>query len=88
LLVLKSIKSVIAIENIRIGTKRGNVKILVRESLLFFEIVIEAVMEAIKIILRSDRDKRILICIKYDKSIFKIIKISGEKIKKKIIKFK
>ena len=62
--VLKSITSVIAIENIRIGTKRGNVKILVRESLLFFDMVIEAVMEAIKIILRSDRDKRIFICIK------------------------
>ena len=62
--VLKSITSVIAIENIRIGTKRGSVKILVRESLLFLDIVIEAVMEAIKIILRSDRDKRIFICTK------------------------
>ena len=61
--VLKSITSVIAIENIRIGTKRGSVKILVRESLLFFDIVIEAVMEAIKTILRSDRDKRIFIII-------------------------
>tara|TARA_A200000159_G_C7216425_1_gene294274 strand:+ start:630 stop:824 length:195 start_codon:yes stop_codon:yes gene_type:complete len=64
LFVLKSITSVIAIENIRIGTKRGSVKILVRESLLFLDIVIEAVMEAIKTILRSDRDKRIFICIK------------------------
>jgi hypothetical protein len=87
-LILKSITSVIAIENIRIGTKRGSVKILVRESLLFLDIVIEAVMEAIKIILRSDRDKRIFICVKKDKSIFKIIKIRGEKITKNIIKFK
>ena len=62
--VLKSITSVIAIENIRIGTKRGSVKILVSESLLFLDIVIEAVMEAIKIILRRDRDKRIFICVK------------------------
>ena len=86
--VLKSIKSVIAIENIRIGTKRGNVKILVSESLLFLEIVIDAVIEAIKIILKRDSASRIFIFNKKARSIFKIIKISGENIKKKIIKFK
>tara|TARA_Y100000591_G_scaffold251969_1_gene223476 strand:- start:87 stop:236 length:150 start_codon:yes stop_codon:yes gene_type:complete len=45
----------------RIGTKRGNVKILVRESLLFLEIVIDAVIEDIKIILNRESDKRIFI---------------------------
>ena len=59
--VLKSIKSVIAIENIRIGTKRGNVKILVSESLLFLEMVIDAVIEAMKIILKSESARRTFI---------------------------
>ena len=59
--VLKSIKSVIAIENIRIGTKSGNVKILVSESLLLLEMVIDAVSEAIKMILKSESARRTFI---------------------------
>ena len=58
---------------------------LVIESLLFLDMVIDAVIDAIKIILKRESDRRIFILNKYDKSIFKIIKISGEKIKKKII---
>ena len=59
--VFKSIKFVIAIEKIRIGTKRGSVKILVRDSLLFLEMVIDAVIDAIKTMLKRESDRRILI---------------------------
>ena len=44
-----------AIENIRIGTKSGSVRTLVIESLLFLEIVMEAVIEEIKTILKRER---------------------------------
>jgi hypothetical protein len=78
-----SITSVIAIENIRIGTKRGSVSTLVMESLLFLEIVIDEVIEEIKTMLRRERARRKLIEIRYDKLMFKIIKMIGEKIKNK-----
>jgi len=45
--------SLIAIENISIGTKRGSVRTLVIESLLFLDIVIEEVIEEIKQCLRE-----------------------------------
>ena len=77
-----------AIENIRIGTKRGRVNTLVIESLLFLEMVIDAVIEDIKTMLRSERASKIFIEIKQDKLIFKIIRINGDKIKNKNIKFK
>ena len=48
----------IAIENIRIGTKSGSVRTLVMESLLFLEIVMEAVIEEIKTILKRERARR------------------------------
>lgn len=48
-------------EKIKIGTKRGRVKTLVIESLLFFEMVMEAVIEDIKTMLRSDSASKILI---------------------------
>ena len=50
----KSITLLIAIEKIRIGTNRGRVNTLVIESLLFFEMVIDAVIEDIKTMLRSE----------------------------------
>jgi hypothetical protein len=78
-----SITSVIAIENIRIGTKRGSVSTLVMESLLFLEIVIDEVIEEIKTMLRRERARSKLIEIRYDKLMFKIIKMIGEKIKNK-----
>jgi hypothetical protein len=78
-----SITSVIAIENIRIGTNRGSVSTLVIESLLFLEIVIDEVIEEIKTMLRRERARRKLIEIRYDKLMFKIIKMIGEKIKNK-----
>jgi hypothetical protein len=78
-----SITSVIAIEKIRIGTKRGSVSTLVMESLLFLEIVIDEVIEEIKTMLRRERARRKLIEIRYDKLMFKIIKMIGEKIKNK-----
>jgi hypothetical protein len=78
-----SITSVIAIENIRIGTKRGSVSTLVMESLLFLEIVIDEVIEEIKTMLRRESARRKLIEIRYDKLMFKIIKMIGEKIKNK-----
>ena len=88
LCVLKSIKSVIATEIIKTGTKRGKVKILVIESLLFLDIVIDAVIEDIKITLKRDSIIRILTFNKQDKSMLKIIKIRGENIKKKTIRLK
>jgi len=53
--------SLIAIENISIGTKRGSVRTLVIESLLFLEIVIEEVIEEIKTILKRESARRIFI---------------------------
>ena len=50
----KSITLLIAIEKIRIGTNRGRVNTLVIDSLLFFEMVIDAVIEDIKTMLRSE----------------------------------
>ena len=83
-----SITSLIAIENIRIGTNRGRVRTLVIESLLFLEIVIEEVIEAIKTILKRERARRIFIENRYDKLIFKIIRMIGENIKNKINKLR
>ena len=77
-----SITSLIAIENIRMGTKRGRVSTLVIESLLFLEIVIEEVIEEIKTILKRERARSKFIESRYDKLIFKIIKMIGENIKK------
>ena len=73
----------IAIENIRIGTNRGSVSTLVIESLLFLEIVMDEVIEEIKTMLRRESARRKLIEIRYDKLMFKIIKMIGEKIKNK-----
>ena len=50
--------SLIAIENISIGTNSGSVRTLVIESLLFLEIVIEEVIEEIKTILKRERARR------------------------------
>ena len=83
-----SITSLIAIENIRMGTNSGRVRTLVIESLLFLEIVIEDVIEEIKTILRRERARRIFIENKYEKLMFKITKIIGENIKKNINKLK
>ena len=80
--------SLIAIENISIGTKRGSVRTLVIESLLFLEIVIEEVIEEIKTILRRERARRIFIDNRYEKLMFKITKMIGENIKNKINKFR
>ena len=80
--------SLIAIENIRMGTNSGRVRTLVIESLLFLEIVIEEVIEEIKTILRRERARRIFIENRYDKLMFKIIKINGENIKNKINKLR
>ena len=78
----------IAIEKIKIGTNKGRVKTLVTDSLLFLEIVIAAVIEDMKTTLNSDKNNKKLIGIKLDRSIFKINKINGEKIKKNKIKFR
>ena len=80
--------SLIAIENISIGTKRGSVRTLVIESLLFLEIVIEEVIEEIKTMLKRESVRRIFIENRYDKLIFKITKMTGEKIKNKISKLR
>jgi len=85
---LISITSLIAIENISIGTNNGSVRTLVIESLLFLEIVIDEVMEEIKTILKRESAIRIFIEEMYDKLILKIIKITGENIKNKINKLK
>tara|TARA_B100001121_G_C18209627_1_gene398581 strand:+ start:219 stop:482 length:264 start_codon:yes stop_codon:yes gene_type:complete len=87
-LISKSITSLIAIENIRIGTNRGRVRTLVIESLLFLEIVIEEVIEEIKTILRRERARRIFIENRYDKLMFKITKMIGENTKNKINKLR
>ena len=59
-----SITSLMAIEKIIMGTKRGRVSTLVIESLLFLEMVIEAVMEDIKTTLRSESAIKIFIDVK------------------------
>ena len=87
-MISKLITSLIAIENIRIGTNNGRVRTLVIESLLFLEIVIEEVIEEIKTILRRERARRIFIEKRYDKLMFKIIKMIGENIKNKINKLR
>ena len=76
--------SLIAIENISIGTKRGSVRTLVIESLLFLEIVIEEVIEEIKTMLKRESARSIFIDNKYEKLMFKITKMIGENIKNKI----
>ena len=70
------------------GTNRGRVRTLVIESLLFLEIVIEEVIEEIKTILKRERARSKFIENRYDKLIFKIIKMIGENIKKRINKLK
>ena len=80
--------SLIAIENISIGTKRASVRTLVIESLLFLETVMEEVIEEIKIILKRESARRIFIENRYDKLMFKITKMIGEKIKNKISKLR
>tara|TARA_Y100000022_G_C12920868_1_gene227132 strand:- start:9 stop:257 length:249 start_codon:yes stop_codon:yes gene_type:complete len=80
--------SLIAIENISIGTKRGSVRTLVIESLLFLEIVIEEVIDEIKTILKRERERRIFIENRYDKEMFKITKMIGENIINKINKLR
>jgi len=66
------ITSLIAIENISIGTKRGSVRTLVIESLLFLEIVIEEVIDEIKTMLKRESERRIFIDNRYEKLMFKI----------------
>jgi hypothetical protein len=51
------------------------------DNLLFFEIVIEAVIEDIKTMLNKDSANNKLIDKKYENGIFNINKTSGEKIK-------
>ena len=80
--------SLIAIENISMGTKRGSVRTLVIESLLFLDIVIEEVIEEIKTMLKRESVRRIFIENRYDKLMFKITKMIGEKIKNKISKLR
>ena len=80
--------SLIAIENISMGTKRGSVRTLVIESLLFLEIVMEEVIEEIKTMLKRESARRIFIENRYDKLMFKITKMIGEKIKNKISKLR
>ena len=80
--------SLIAIEKISIGTKRGSVRTLVIESLLFLEIVIEEVIEDIKTILKRESARRIFIENRYDMLMFKITKMIGENIKNKISKLR
>ena len=84
----KSITSLIAIENIRIGTNKGRVRTLAIDSLLFLDIVIDDVIEEIKTILKRERASRIFIENKYEKLIFKISKMIGENIKNKINKLR
>lgn len=84
----KSITSLIAIENIRIGTNNGRVRTLVIDSLLFLDIVIDDVIEEIKTILKRERASRIFIENKYEKLMFKISKMIGENIKNKINKLR
>ena len=84
----KSITSLIAIENIRIGTNNGRVRTLVIDSLLFLDIVIEEVIEEIKTMLKRESVRRIFIENRYDKLMFKITKMIGEKIKNKISKLR
>ena len=84
----KSITSLIAIENIRIGTNNGRVRTLVIDSLLFLDIVIDDVIEEIKTILKRERASRMFIENKYEKLIFKISKMIGENIKNKINKLR
>ena len=60
----KSITLLRAIEKIKIGTNRGRVNTLVIESLLFLEMVIDAVIEDIKTMLRSESANKIFIEIK------------------------
>lgn len=84
----KSITSLIAIENIRIGTNNGRVRTLVIDSLLFLDIVIDDVIEEIKTILKRERASRIFIENKYEKLIFRISKMIGENIKNKINKLR
>tara|TARA_B100000085_G_scaffold248789_1_gene244067 strand:+ start:130 stop:456 length:327 start_codon:yes stop_codon:yes gene_type:complete len=83
-----SITLLIAIENIRMGTNRGRVRTLVIESLLLLEIVIEEVIEEIKTILRRERARSTFIERRYDKLIFKMIKMIGENTKNKINKLR
>ena len=80
--------SLIAIENISIGTKRGSVRTLVIESLLFLEIVIDEVIEEIKTMLKRESARRIFIENRYDKLMSKITKMIGENIKNKISKLR
>ena len=80
--------SLIAIENISIGTKRGSVRTLVIESLLFLEIVIEEVIDEIKTMLKRESARRMFIDNKYEKLMFKITKMIGENIKNKINKLR
>ena len=80
--------SLIAIENIRIGTKRGSVRTLVIESLLFLEIVMEEVIDEIKTMLKRESARRIFIDNRYEKLMFKITKMIGENIKNKINKLR
>ena len=75
-----------AIEKIKIGIKRGKVKTLVIDNLLFFEIVMEAVIEDIKMMLNKDSANNKLIDKKYENGIFNINKTSGEKIKNITVK--
>jgi hypothetical protein len=82
------ITSLIAIENISIGTKRGSVRTLVIESLLLLEIVIEEVIEEIKTMLKRESARRIFIENRYDNLIFKITKMIGENTKNKINKLR
>ena len=56
------------------------------DNLLFFEIVIEAVIEDIKTILNKDSANNKLIDKKYENGIFNINKTSGEKIKNITVK--
>ena len=56
------------------------------DNLLFFEIVIEAVIEDIKTMLNKDSANNKLIDKKYEKGIFNINKTSGEKIKNITVK--
>jgi hypothetical protein len=56
------------------------------DNLLFFEIVIEAVIEDIKTMLNKDSANNKLIDKKYENGIFNINKTSGEKIKNITVK--
>ena len=56
------------------------------DNLLFFEIVIEAVIEDIKTMLNKDSANNKLMDKKYENGIFNINKTSGEKIKNITVK--